>query len=145
MDTAEIIEELLEEKAYLIDLFPERVPYDPDGRYFAVAEYFERSREDICRRFTNILLKLFCFYHFSITWDDVLTEDVTADQLISMLEKFFSSPTGFLNILLPGYDTLITADAGDQYMVCHSRNEDVTSLLAQLTAAEGLFFRKSAD
>ena len=37
------IEEMMDEPCYLIDIFPYTVPKTPDGRYFAVEEYFQQK------------------------------------------------------------------------------------------------------
>ena len=70
MTNAEIeqtVERLLEKDCYVIDFLPVRVPVNSDGRFFAVEEYYLETRgRELRRSFSEILLKLYCFYDFII-------------------------------------------------------------------------------
>ncbi|MBO7689781.1 MAG: hypothetical protein J6T14_02935 [Clostridia bacterium] len=54
----EMLESLLEQDAYVIDLLPERVPADADGQYFDVEKYWRESRlhKETADRFLRVFL-----------------------------------------------------------------------------------------
>lgn len=65
-EKSEIIEsftnEMMQKKTQLIDIFPEKVPQKDDNRYFDVEKFFQQNRSGVDRKFTDIILKIFCYY-----------------------------------------------------------------------------------
>lgn len=66
------VEELLKKPFYVIDFLPEQVKPDTRGQFFDVECYLLNSDKHIFLKdkFVNIILKLMCYYHVSIQFDD---------------------------------------------------------------------------
>ena len=143
MDNFSLIEELLNKKPHLIDLFPSTVPQKSDGRYFSVEKYFQRNRADIDRKLTNIVLKLHCYYDMTAVTADGASEDPDTEELLSILESCFGGDMSYLNILLPEPEVLLTFYKDDLYMAVYNAQDEAAELISQLVRAEGLFFRKA--
>ena len=79
MDKEKMVEELLEKPYRVVDFLPEQVPEGSAGQFFAVEKYYmnpERMKE-FRRKFADILLKLNCYYNFSVceAQGDVFTDN----------------------------------------------------------------------
>jgi ribosomal protein S18 acetylase RimI-like enzyme len=144
-DKGSIIEELMMNKAYLIDIFPRTVQQKADNRYFDVEKFFRKNRNDLDRKFMNIILKLYCYYDITAVTNDETFESETAEKLIMLLEKFFSGENNNLNIILPECSTLLTFDSDDLYVTVYTDDIDAKELISQLVRAEGLFFREAVE
>ena len=134
------IEELLDRKAYLIDIFPKTVPQKTDGRYFAVEKFFQQNRSDIERKLTAVIMKLYCYYDLTIVIEDGITENPQVEELIVLLEECFSGELGYINIVLPECEAMLSLNYGDLYMTSYNVSGELKDLLSQLVSAEGLFF-----
>lgn len=136
----ERIEQLFDKNAYLIDIFPERVPEKSDGRYFDVERYFQQNRSCIDRSFINVILKLYCYCDVIAVTQDGKYECPETEKLIDMLERCLCGETGFVNMFLPEYDALIALNRDDLYMTVYNADGKLVELIARLVSAEGLFF-----
>ena len=72
MNRDDRLESLLERQYWVIDMLPKQVPADSEGQYFKIEQYYLESprKEIICEKYTNILIKLNCYYDFDISFDE---------------------------------------------------------------------------
>ncbi len=140
MELIDRIDALVDKKAYLIDKFPKTVPQKADNRYFAVEKYFQQNRSEFERKLTAIILKLYCYYDLTVVIDDNITENPQAEELTVLLEKCFNGELGYINIVLPECEAMLSLSYGDLYMTAYNVSGELKNLLAQLVNAEGLFF-----
>lgn len=140
MELSDRIEELMEKKAYLIDIFPKAVPRKADNRYFAVEKFFQQNRSELERKLTAIILKLYCYYDLTVVIDDSITENPQVEELTVLLKKCFSGELGYINIFLPECEAMLSLNYGDLYMTAYNVSGKLKELLSQLVNAEGLFF-----
>ena len=66
------IDELLERPYWVVDPLPEQVPEGGRGQFFAVERLYllPPRYEELRRRFADILLKLNCYYDFTVVRDE---------------------------------------------------------------------------
>lgn len=143
MDIFSVIEELLDKKPQVIDIFPHTVPQKADSRYFSAEKYFQRNRADIDRRLTNIILKLYCYYDMTAVTADGAMKNPDTKEFLSLLDSCFGGDMSYLNILLPEPEVLLTFYKDDLYMSVYNAQDDAAELISQLVSAEGLFFRET--
>ena len=91
MDIMEKTEALFEKEAWLIDIFPKTVPYREDGRYFKAEQILQKDRAEIQRRFTRIILKLYCYHDLSVTGSGLSFALPEPEMLASLLKRFFGA------------------------------------------------------
>ena len=144
MTNAEIeqtVERLLEKDCYVIDFLPVRVPVNSDGRFFAVEEYYLETRgRELRRSFSEILLKLYCFYDFIIcTGEECRCENNPPPE---KLDNLVLENRGLLNILIEKENTLISVDGESTYITVYNPSKDIIEKLEPLVAANGLFLRR---
>ena len=145
------IDELIEGPVYLVDIFPGTVPRKPDNRYFEVEEFFQHSREEIDRKFTSILLKLYCYCDFWISaWrpEHEIFENPDVGELTSLIKHCFTGewkPRDYINIVLPECDSMIILNGDDLYMEVYHPSGYLKSLILELAQSEGLFFRQVSE
>lgn len=139
------IDELLTAPCYLIDLLPQRVGRDEDGQYFALEEYYleDENRMKLFETFANMLLKLNCYYDFQVSFHDVCTANPSPKQLFSQILQCAKEKT-YMNIIIEKQNALLTVGGDDLYVAVYNPNLKMLKILSQLTAAAGMFFRKSA-
>lgn len=140
MDKGKMVEELLEKSYQVVDFLPEQVPEGSAGQFFAVEKYYmnpERMKE-FRRKFADILLKLNCYYNFSVceAQGDVFTDNPDPEWLEG---KVLGNAD--LCVLLPEEETLITLYRDDLYMTVYNACGSVLKRLEQLAEAEELFVR----
>ena len=140
MELSDRIDTLMDKKAYLIDIFPKTVPQKVDNRYFAVEKFFHRNRSEFERKLTYIILKLYCYYDFITDSEDKIAENPTIEELTLLLEKCFSGKLGYINIVLPECDAMMSLNKDDLYMTAYNVSSELQELLAKLVNAEGMFF-----
>ena len=140
--TGEMIEALLNEPYRVIDILPERVPEKAAGRYFAAEKYWLQPPmlADLRRRFTEILLKLSCYYNIAAGSPD--GDGFACNPAPELLAGRILEGQTDLCILLPEEETLITLNRGDLYMTVYHPSESLLPLLERLVSAEGLFLRQ---
>ncbi len=143
MNIYPLIEELLDKRPHLIDIFPRRVPQKADDRYFAAEKYFQQNRADLDRKLTNIILKLYCYYDMTAVTADNSVKDPDVSELVTLLYSCFSGGVGYVNILLPEHEILLTLNSDDLYMAVYNAQGEAAELISQLVSAEGLFFREA--
>ena len=150
-DVISKIDELIEGPVYLIDIFPSTVPRKADNRYFEIEEFFQHNREEIDRKFTSILLKLYCYYDFWISaWrsEHEVFENPDLGQLTSLIKRCFSGEwksREYINIILPECNSMIILNGDDLYMRVYNPSDFLKSRILELAQSEGLFFRQVSE
>ena len=140
MELSDKIDALMDKKAYLIDIFPKTVPQKADNRFFAVEKYFQQNRPELKRKLTTVILKLYCYYDLTVVMEDDITENPQVEELTVLLTKCFSGELGYINIVLPECEAMLSLNYGDLYMTAYNVSGELKKLLSQLVNAEGLFF-----
>ena len=149
----DMLESLLEQEAYVIDLLPERVPADADGQYFEVETYWRESRlhQETADRFLRVFLKAMCFYHMAALRDD--GPDAPDCEWVDKPDPAWVDATvteltergvGRLNGLFPEENALLVFDADDLYLTVYAPPVYMKRLLEGAALGEGLFWRESA-
>ena len=145
MELSDKNDALMDTEAYLIDIFPKTVPQKSDNRYFAVEKFFQQNRSELERKLTAAILKLYCYYDLTVVIDDSITENPQVVELTVLLGKCFSGELGYINIVLPECEAMLSLNYGDLYMTAYNVSGELKEILAQLVNAEGLFFNRSND
>ena len=140
------IDDFLEKPYWVIDILPKQVPANGGGQYFKIEEfYLEHPQLDsLYRSFTNILLKINCYYDFDvcINGEEWMTNPAPKD-IETMVWKC-CSVKDVLHIILKSEETMITICGEDTYMTIYNPSEVILSLLSSLAVSEGLFVWKPA-
>lgn len=134
------VERLLEAPYSVVDFLPRQVPADSGGQFFAVEEFFLQPEQltELYRRFAQVLLKLNCYYDFAVGREDEdWTENPPPQALIDRVLSCAAG--GYLLVLLPQEDALITLSGGDLCMTVYHPAPALLDTAAQLARAEGLF------
>ena len=134
-----MIETLLNKPYWVVDFLPEQVPDGSAGQFFAVEGYYlrEPALSGLRRRFTDILLKLNCYYDFQVCAAD--SEEFVRNPAPDVLAARILGAQENLCILLPREDALITLDRDDTCMTVYNPSETLLNRLRLLASAEGLF------
>ena len=136
-------ERLIDAPCRVIDFLPRRVPAESGTHYFPVERYLtERPRLDaLYRRFARIALLLSCYETFALNAppEEDWTEEPAPETLVSRIEGCAAG--GYLTVLFPASDALLTLDGGDLYLSVYGGSGTVLDTVRQLAAAEGLFLR----
>ena len=134
------VERLLEAPYSVVDFLPRQVPANGGGQFFAVEEFFLQPEQltELYRRFAQVLLKLNCYYDFAVGGEDEdWTENPPPQTLIDRV--LGCAAGGYLLVLLPQEDALITLSGGDLCMTVYHPAQTLLDTAAQLARAEGLF------
>jgi hypothetical protein len=144
-----VIEELFERDCWVIDILPKQVPAGGGGQYFAVERHMLEHPEvdGLFRKFTDILLKLNCYYDFAAVsdGDEEPTENPSPEAIDAMMTRLASTGRGFVNILIPSEKALIAVNGGDLYMTVCNPTAELLEMIKQLSFSGGLFVRKGAE
>ena len=128
------IDELLQKPYWIIDIFPEQVPADSPGQFFAIEKYYlekERIRA-IKQKHINLILKLNCYRSISIDEDPVIDPDpeyIDAEMRRRYLYIFID-------------DAMILSEPDDTHMTVFNPDEKLLELIKTIAAGEGLFVWK---
>lgn len=139
------IDQLLEKTCYVIDFLPERVPEDSDGQYFDVDYYLlNSSRYVILKdRSVNVILKLMCYYHTRILWDEWI--DKPDPELVeNIVSEIMDNHSGTLDCLFPEENMLLVFDWDSLYLAVYNPPQRAHELMKQIAASEGLFWRAAS-
>ena len=138
VDKEKLIEELLEKPCLVVDFLPEQVPKRDARKYFAVEKYYlEPERYAGFReKFTDILLKLSCYYAFSVCEAAVgkLFDNPAPEWLAGKIREKKD-----LCVLLPEEKVLITLNRDDLYMSVYNADGKVLKIVKKLAEANGMF------
>ncbi len=139
-----MIDIFFEKEYWVVDFLPKQVPENVGGRFFSVEDYFlEPSRYVILReRFSDILLKLYCYYDLHLFIGDDTEGLVNPDP--ERLADLVKSNQDNVCILVGTSDALITLSRDDTCMTVYAPAEDLLELIRALAGAVGLFVWKPA-
>ena len=125
------IDEMLQKPYWIIDIFPEQVPADSPGQYFAIEKYYlEKKRiRTIKQKHINLILKLNCYRSISIDEDPAIDPDpeyIDAEMRRRYLYVFID-------------DAMILSEPDDTHMTVFNPDEKLLELIKAIAAGEGLF------
>ena len=137
-----MIDDFFDKEFWVVDFLPKQVPENADGRFFSVEQYYlETSHYTVMReRFSDILLKLYCYYDLRLFVDDD-TEGI-ANPEPELLASHIKDNQGNLCILIGASEGLITLGRDDTHMTVYAPSEDLLELIRTLASAVGLFVWK---
>ena len=134
-----MIETLLNKPYWVIDILPEQVSENSAGQYFAIEQYYlQTGITDIHRRFTDVLLKLNCYFDFLVCLSD--QEQQIYNPEPERLVSWINTEQKDLCIVLAGEDVLITLNHDDTYMTVYNPSESLINRIRNLAMTHGLFF-----
>ena len=137
-----MIDDLFDKEFWVVDFLPKQVPEKAGGRFFSVEEfYLEPSRYAVMReRFSDILLKLYCYYDLQLFVDD--DSEGIANPDPELLASHIKDNQGNLCILVGASEGLITLSRDDTHMTVYATSEDLLELIRMLVDVVGLFVWK---
>ena len=143
MNRDDRLESLLERQYWVVDMLPKQVPADGEGQYFKIEQYYLESprKEIICEKYTNILIKLNCYYDFEILFDERWQNNPTPYFLAECVSRCFSSNRP-LFVLLDSADALLGLDGDDTTLTIYNPTDSLLELVGALASSEGLFLWK---
>lgn len=137
----EKVEMLLEKKFYIIDILPQIA----SKNFFEVEQYYlnsEKLKEFNCK-IENILLKLLCYYNYSVYYKDKWKNNITINELLQNIRNVIENKKDFLNILINENNTLIQLNNSDLYMTIYNPDKKLLEIITDLAKSEGLFIREN--
>ena len=143
MNRDDRLESLLERQYWVVDMLPKQVPADGEGQYFKIEQYYLESprKEIICEKYTNILIKLNCYYDFEILFDERWQNNPTPYFLAECVSRCFRSNHP-LFVLLDSSDALLGLDGDDTTMTIYNPTDSLLEQVGALASSEGLFLWK---
>ena len=137
-----MLDDFFDKEYWVVDFLPKQVPENAGGRFFSVEEYYlEPSCYAVLReRFSDILLKLYCYYDVQLFIDDD-TEGI-ANPEPEFLASHIKDNQGNLCLLIGKSEALITLGRDDTSMTVYAPSEDLLELIRMLADAVGLFVWK---
>lgn len=130
-----IIEKSLKKQYYIIDFLPMQIPKDSEGQFFNIEKHYLKSINDLHKKFTDIILKLNCYYDLEFIIDD----KSQINPKPNVIEKIVKSKK---YVLIRFDKALITIDKGDLYMTIYNPNSKNLKILKELASSNGLFLWK---
>ena len=136
METSDLIDTYLEKPYWIIDFLPKQVPANSQGQYFDIEKYFLSQAQfaDMCHKFANVLLKLNCYYDFTVLNPPEMGVNPEPGQLAEWL--IAGKP---LHVLIASEDAMIAFNGDDLYMTLYNPSEPLLQLITPLALSEGLF------
>ena len=143
MDT-DCFESIFEKECYIIDILPQKIGKNKAKQYFAFEKYcLERNNlKKIYEKFTEILIKLNCYYDFIVAERTRITINPSPRYLKKRITKCLKNNKHMLYISIPQCKALITLQYDDLYMCVYNQNDKLKTILHILVQTEGLFFRQ---
>ena len=137
-----MIDHFFDKEYWVVDFLPKQVPENAGGSFFSVEEYYlEPSRYTILReQFSEILLKLYCYYDIRLFVDD--DSEGIANPDPERLANHIKDNQGNLCMLIGASEALITLSRDDTHMTVYAPSEDLLNLVRVLANAVGLFVWK---
>jgi hypothetical protein len=137
-----MLDDFFNKEYWVVDFLPKQVPENAGGRFFSVEQYYlEPFRYAVLReRFSEILLKLYCYYDLRLFVDDD-TEGIFNPES-ELLAKHIKDNQGNLCILIGTSEALITLSRDDTNLTVYAPSDDLLELIKTLAEAVGLFVWK---
>jgi len=152
------IEEYMKKPYWVIDILPKQVPAMGQGQYFKIERYFfkEPQRSMIYRKFSNLLIKLNCYYDLNVVnplddgSDSMATEETQNMTEFSSKLNLSENPRSELieawlkegrciYVVIKSEDAMIGFSGDDHYMTLYHPSEQLLELISSLANSEGLF------
>ena len=137
-----MIDDFFDKEFWVVDFLPKQVPENAGGRFFSVEQYYlEPSRYAVMReRFSDILLKLYCYYDLRLFVDDDTEGLANPDP--ELFVNHIKDNQVNLCIFVGASEGLITLSRDDTNMTVYAPSEDLLELIRMLADAVGLFVWK---
>lgn len=139
--TSEMIEALMSQTYWIVDILPKQVPPARGGRYFAAEDYFLRPpRIGVIRQNqAELLMKLGCYFNLTVgrTEGNEWLDDPDPDELIKLVCE--TDKAAGLRVAFPGEGALFTLDGGDTYMTVYAPTPEMLELIQTIAPTQGLF------
>ena len=138
-DFDDMLDRLLGEPYWVIDMLPMQVPKEAGGQFFAVERYYleEPQHGRLIRQFADVLLKLNCYCDLHVSRGDEWVKNPEPAVLVEWLADAFQH--SHLCALLDDGAALITASSGDTCLTLYNPSPDLLELVHRLATASGLF------
>ena len=135
------IDSYLEKPYWVIDLLPKQVPLHSPGQYFKIEQYYlsATQRDILCTKFTNIVLKLNCYYDIEVLHPTNGWERNPNPQILAGWIAECVSRAQIIHFLFETADALLTLSGDDTYMTLYQPPTELLDLVSTLALAEGLF------
>ena len=129
------IDELLQTEYWIIDILPVQVPKDSPGQYFAVERYFLRRPHirAIKQKHINVILKLNCYRDLSL--DEEAAVNPPPEVIAEAVNR------RYVCILID--ESMIVSEPDSTYLTLYNPDEQLLSLVNELSKGEGLFVWKT--
>ena len=133
-DMKKTIEELLQTPRWIIDIFPEQVPKDSPGQFFAVEKYFleEHRMAEIKQKHINVILKLNCYRDISL--DEETALNPPPERIAGEMRK------RYLCVMVD--EAMIISEPDDTHMTVFNPDEKLLELIKAISCGEGLYIWK---
>ena len=140
-----MIDDFFDKEYWVVDFLPKQVPENGGGRFFYVERYYlEPSRYTVLReQFSEILLKLYCYYDLRLFVDNEAEGIVNPDP--ELLANHIKANQGELSILIGSSEALITLGRDDTHITVYAPSDDLLELIQKLAGAVGLFVWKPKE
>lgn len=134
-----MLDDFFDREYWVVDFLPKQVPENAGEKFFRVEQYYlEPLRYAVLReRFSDILLKLYCYYDLRLFVNDD-TEGIVNPEP-ERLVNHIKDNQGDLCILIGASEALITLNRDDTHITVFSPSEDLLELIRTLAGAVGLF------
>ena len=137
-----MIDDFFDKEYWVVDFLPKQVPENAGGKFFSVEQYYlEPSRYAVLReQFSDILLKLYCYYDLRLFVDDDTKGIFNPDS--ELLASHIMDNQSNLCMLFGTFEALITLGRDDTNLTIYAPSEDLLELIRMLAGAVGLFVWK---
>lgn len=125
-----------------MDILPMQVPADGGRQYFKVEQYYLNDVEHLSCQYTDVLLKLNCYYDLAFSHDaELWQQNPEPDKIVQMVKDCISEePTeACLYVTLAEESMLLTLQRDTTHMTLYNPTDELLKLLCQLASAVGLF------
>ncbi len=129
------IENLLKKPYHVIDFIPMQIPKGSEGQFFDVEKHYLKNAKEIHNKFTDIILKLNCYYDLEFIVDD----KSQINPKPNIIKKIIKSKK---YILIRFDKALTTINKGDLYMTIYNPNSKNLKIPKDLATSNGLFLWK---
>ena len=125
------VEELLQTPYWIIDIFPEQVPKDSSGQFFAVEKYYleETRLAEIKEKHITFILKLNCYRDISL--DEGTSLNPPPEQIAAEMRR------RYLCIMVDG--AMILSEPDDTHITVFNPDEKLLELIKAISCGEGLY------
>ncbi len=142
-----MVERLLENDYWIIDIFPEQIPEDRQKEYSKLTErYFEKSElAKLHRQYADIMAEISGKYHTAMLclpedeWIVSPDENAVRDAVVRHTER------GCVHLLVPQAQTLISLQSEDLYITVYDPSDEILTLLKQTVPQKGFYFRHNSQ